>query len=320
MDHVSPVGSAGVPGTRRAAERLRLPREIAPERWQGLVLLLPALLVLLLVLVYPLLYSLGLSFVKWNYVNPDSVPSFVGLRNYLGLFLNEAFVQSFLRTTLFAGGTVTVQFLVALLLVVLLTRDVPGKLLIEYLRGLLLIPLILSPVVAGILFRTLFNSEYGLVNYGLRMLGLPAQNWLANQSLSLLPPAIADTWQNVPLVFLILLGGIQSLPVDPFRAARVDGASEWQIFRHITLPLLKPFLVIALIIRVMDAFKVFDIVYSMTLGGPGTSTEVLAIHIYRQGLKFFHLDTAASASWVLMLVVFLISLYLFRQLRSSNNP
>jgi len=181
-------------------------------------------------------------------------------------------------------------------------------------RTVMLFPLMVAPVVAGVLWRTLFHSTYGVINYAIGKVGIGPQEWLGSPSQALPAVITVEIWQNLPVVVFVLAAGIQSLPVDLYKAAEVDGASQWQIFRRITLPLLKPVIMVLLLLRVMDAFKVFDIVFTMTYGGPGQTTELLSMLIYKTGLKFFQIGQASAMSWVFLVIIFLISLVFIRNL------
>ena len=182
-------------------------------------------------------------------------------------------------------------------------------------RTVMLFPLMIAPVIAGVLWRTLFHPTYGVVNAALGLVGIPPQEWLGSPSQALPAVIIVEIWQNLPVVAFVLAAGIQSLPVDLYKAAHVDGASQWQIFTRITLPLLRPVILVLLLLRIMDAFKVFDIVFTMTYGGPGQTTELLSMLIYKTGLRFFQIGQASAMSWVFLVGIFLISLYFIRKLQ-----
>ncbi len=164
------------------------------------------------------------------------------------------------------------------------------------------------------LWRTLFQSSYGVINWAIGLVGIPPQEWLGSPTQALPAVITVEVWQNLPVVTFILAAGIQSLPVDLYKAAQVDGASSWQIFRRITLPLLKPVILVLLLLRIMDAFKVFDIVFTMTYGGPGQTTELMSMLIYKTGLRFFQIGQASAMSWVFLIAIFIMSLFFIRRL------
>jgi multiple sugar transport system permease protein len=281
------------------------------EKLFSLVFLAPALIFLLLTNVYPLLYSLRLSFYNWNMTIPLSQPRWVGLENYLALPHDPILVTSVQRTLVFVISAVAIEFILGLVLALLVTSNAR---IMGVIRTGFLVPMMMTPVVAGVLWRTIYHPQYGITNWLLWLVGLPTQAWLGDPNMAM--PAVigVEIWQQLPVATFILAAGIQSLPTDLYKAAEVDGSSRWQTFRYITLPLLKPVIIVLLLLRIMDAFKIFDIIYMLTYGGPGHQTEVLSMYIYKTGLKFFQVGQAAAMSWVFLVFIFLISLYFIRQL------
>ena len=178
-------------------------------------------------------------------------------------------------------------------------------------RSILLIPMIMTPVVVGVLWRILFFDR-GLINYLLDRLQLPAVLWFVEPTWAFVAVMIVDIWQWTPFVLIVMVAAIAALPTEPYRAALIDGASRWQIFRYITLPMLWPVLLITGLLRFMDAIKVFDTIYVLTGGGPGYATEMLSSYIYKQGLRYFNIGSAASASWLFLAVVVALSLAIIR--------
>jgi len=295
----------------RIAARVLGGRRHRQERWLSALFLLPAVLFLLATSVYPLLYSLVLSFYAWNMSIPNSRPVPVGFQNYLNLLKNASFISSVQVTLIFVVVAVAVEFVLGMALALLITSRLRG---IGVIRTALLIPIMMTPVVAGVLWRSLFHSTYGVVNYLIGLVGIPPQEWLGDANQALAAVIAVEIWQQLPVVIFILAAGIQALPIDVFDAAKVDGASGWQAFRYVTLPLLRPVIVVLLLLRIMDAFKIFDIIYTLTQGGPGGATEVLSMLIYKTGLKFFQIGQATSMSWVFLVFILIISLILIRQL------
>ncbi len=286
------------------------------ERLLSALFLLPALLFLLVTSVYPLLYSLVLSFYTWNMSIPNSRPVFLGIGNYTGLVKNPQFLNSIQVTFLFVAVSICIEFVLGMALALLITSRLR---LIGLLRTALLVPIMMTPVVAGVLWRSLFHSTYGVVNWAIGLVGLPPQEWLGSASQALGAVIAVEIWQQLPVVIFILAAGISALPVEIFDAARVDGATGWQAFRYVTLPLLKPVIVVALLLRVMDAFKIFDVIFTLTQGGPGGATEVLSMLIYKTGLKFFQIGQATAMSWVFLVFILVISLLFIRQLERQEE-
>jgi len=285
------------------------------ERLMSILFVAPAVLFLLLTSVYPLLYSLRLSFFSWNMNVPNSQPVYIGLRNYTRLFQDPAFLSSLKVTLIFVIAAVTIEFLLGMALALLVTSRIKG---IGLIPTILLIPLMMTPVVAGVLWRTLYHSTYGAINFFIGLLGIPPQTWTGDPDQALAAVITVEIWQQLPVVIFILAAGIQSLPIDLYKAAHVDGASPWQIFWEITLPLLKPVILVVLLLRIMDAFRIFDIIFTLTFGGPGRATEVLSILIYKNGLQFFQIGHASAMSWLFLLFIFFISIFFIRELQGRR--
>lgn len=285
------------------------------EKVVSLLFLAPAVLFLVLTSVYPLLYSLWLSLHAWNQTIPNSRPVWIGFGNYQQLASNPAFLNSLQVTLVFVAVAVAVEFVLGMGLALLATSGVRAMGLI---RTVLLFPLLIAPVVAGVLWRTLFHPTYGAINWALGLVGLPPQEWLGSPRQALPAVITVEIWQNLPVVAFVLAAGIQSLPVDLYKAARVDGANAWQVFVRITLPLLKPVILVLLLLRIMDAFKVFDIVFTMTYGGPGQTTELLSMLIYKTGLRFFQIGQASAMSWVFLLGILALSLVFIRKVQRGG--
>ncbi|MBC7333938.1 MAG: sugar ABC transporter permease, partial [Actinobacteria bacterium] len=229
--------------------------DYSKERAMLCLFLAPAIVFILFANIYPLSYAFIMSFFQYNRLIPGSVPVFIGLRNYIDLVRDPTIVSSFVKTILYVSITVMVEFLIGVALALLVTTTVRG---IQFIRGFFLIPLMIPPVVAGTLWRTLYNSLYGPIDYFLTFLGFTKVEWLGNTNLALPSVMLVEIWQQTPIVVFIIAAGIQALPIDIYLAAQVDGASKWQILKRITLPLLKPVFSVALLLRVMDAFRVFD--------------------------------------------------------------
>lgn len=304
------------PGAQMNPERIPvLKQSYRRERLVLLLFLAPSVFFLLVTSVYPLLNSLRLSFYSWNMTIPFSKPQWYGLGNYTRLLDDPAFWNSVKVTLLFVGSAVTIELILGLGLALLATSGVRAMGLI---RTVLLFPLMMTPVVAGVLWRNLFHSSYGVINHLIGLLGIPPQTWLGSIYLALPSVIVVEIWMQLPVVAFVLAAGISSLPTDMYKAAAVDGASPWQVFRMITLPLLKPVILVILLLRIMDAFKVFDIVFMLTYGGPGTKTEVLSLLIYKTGLKFLQIGQAGAMSWLFLLVIFVISFFFIRELQRGE--
>lgn len=302
-------------GKHPAAQTPVVTQSYRREQLVSYLFMAPAILFLLLTSIYPLLYSLRLSFYSWNMTIPNSEPIYIGLRNYTALLSDPSFLSSLRITLIFVASSVTIEFVIGMGLALLATSHLRAMGLI---RTILLIPLMMTPVVVGVLWRTLYHSTYGAINWFLGLVGIPPQIFIGDPTQALASVITVEIWQQLPIVVFILAAGIQSLPVDLYKAAKVDGASAWQIFREITLPLLRPVIIVVLLLRIMDAFRVFDIVYTLTFGGPGRTTELLSMLIYKRGLQFFQIGQASAMSWVFLISIFLISIYFIRELQKRS--
>jgi multiple sugar transport system permease protein len=273
-----------------------------------LLCLLPAVLFLVVTSLYPLLYTLRLSFHDWYLNRPGMVPAWVGLGSYQATLADAAFRTSAVNTLVFGAGTVAAELVLGLMLALAVTREGVG---IRVVRSILLIPMIMTPVVVGVLWRILFFDK-GLINYLLGLLGLPPILWFVEPRWAFVGVMLVDIWQWTPFVLIVLTAAIAALPSEPFRAAEVDGASRWQIFRYLTLPMLWPVLLVTALLRFMDAIKVFDTIFVLTGGGPGYATEMLSSYIYKQGLRYFNMGGAAAASWLFLAAVVALAVVVIR--------
>jgi multiple sugar transport system permease protein len=280
--------SADIPRNARA----RRPRDRA---W---AFLLPAYAAIFLIVGFPTLYSLYLSFHQWKMTTFKRGVPFVGLDNYAKAIGDNAFWHSMQVTLTFTLLALVVEVVLGLGLAVLLDQDFRGR---RTVRIALLLPMFVTNVVVGLIWRILLSYDFGVVNWLLSMVGLPKVAWLGDPNLALGSLIIVDIWNTTAFVALLLLAGLQAIPEEPRQAARVDGASSWQTFRLITLPLLKPVLFIAVVWRTIDLFRIFDVVFSLTGGGPYNATETISLYAYRQGFASFNLGFASAVSYLLIL-------------------
>ncbi len=286
------------------------------ERYAPYWLLIPSLICMVGVLIYPLAYSLYISFFNYRLARTDT--TFVGLGNYVEALTNRAFYLVLGQNIVYMLVCVTIELVLGMSLAMLLNRQFFGR---AVARSLFLLPMLTAPVLAGFNWRWIFNDRFGLMNQLLLAAGLPAQGWLVEPTFARLSIVIASVWQGIPFVMLLLLAGLQSLPQAPFEAAIVDGATAWQRFVHITLPLLRPVIVVATALRIIDLLRVFDVIYIMTFGGPGQATELLGFYIYRTAFSASRMGYASAVSWVTLLitVLFLIPLFLSERSGAENE-
>lgn len=285
------------------------------EQAMPALFLAPAVVTLLAVSIFPLLYSLFLTLNSWNLASQGGW-KWVGLSNFKLIFTADPFFQtSLLTTTVYVLGTVAAEFLLGLGTALLVSRNFRGQSLI---RTLLLLPMMTTPVVVGIVWRYMYNPELGMVNYLLSLLRLAPRVWLGETATALPAVMVAEIWEWTPFVTLVLMSALHALPKEPYEAVAIDGGNAWQAFRYLTLPLLKPTILVVLLIRLMDTFKAFDVLFVTTRGGPGISTEVLSLYTYRNGFKFFQMGYAAALSYVMLFLITLVAQFLVRSLAGSG--
>jgi len=264
---------------------------------------LPALVIMLLGLLYPLGYMVYGSFRDWDPSQTIGESSFIGLANYVTLWNDPNFRESVGVTLKFAFSVVTVEMFIGVGLALLLDRNLRGM---SLLRTLFILPMMIAPVVVGLIWRYMYHPTVGVFNKTLKSIGLDSVDWLGQHAL--LSVVIADIWQWTPFIFILSLAALQSLPRSALEAARIDGATGWQQIIHIKLPLMMPVLIVTGLLRLIDAFKVLEVILVMTEGGPGLSTEILALRISRTATEFRELGVAAAMSNYLLMLLLLLTI------------
>jgi multiple sugar transport system permease protein len=273
-----------------------------------MLFLAPAIVALLVLTIYPLIYGLRLSLGNYDLLTGMSAEEWT-LRNYVNLFSDKDFLSALRFTLVFVAVAVPLQLVLGFGLALLLSERIPGR---AIARTGIISAMVLTPVVVGTAWRLMYNPELGLVNYFAGLVGLEPQAFLADPKL-VMPALIAvDTWQWTPLVMLILLAGLQALPTDVYEAASVEGAGPFQTFWHITLPLLKPTIAIAVLIRTIDCYRTFDIIYAMTGGGPGNASQNLNIFAYYAGFEFYHISAASAVAVTSLITITIICTLIVR--------
>ncbi|MEM3528274.1 MAG: sugar ABC transporter permease, partial [Candidatus Bathyarchaeia archaeon] len=232
-------------------------KKVAPSPF-----LLPSILFLLAMAIYPLSFNIYISFHNWDLRTGEVV--FVGIHQYSKLLNDERFLNALKNTVIFVISAVSLEFTIGLIYANILNQELKGK---RVFRTIFLLPMMLTPIVIGYVFLMFYHGDVGVINHLLDICGLPKVNWLGSTSTSLLSAILVDVWQYSSMMILILLAGLQSLPTECLEAAEVDGASRWRVFKDITMPLMKPVMAVAILIRSVDAFKIFDIIYILTEGG-----------------------------------------------------
>jgi multiple sugar transport system permease protein len=283
------------------------------ERRFALVLFAPALALLIATTSAPLVYLLWTSLMRIDLTMPY-LSGFAGVKNYATMGADPRFWNSLLLTLVYTSTTVVLQVVLGLSLALLVMQIPRGQ---TVLRVAAILPIVLAPVVVGLFWRTLLLSpDFGLVDLVSRALGFGSHAWLGDPQLALVSVIAIHTWQWTPFAFLVLLASLASLPPDVFEAARIDRASAWQRFRRITLPLLRPAIVIVVIMRTMIALSAFAAIFAATGGGPGTATEILNLYAYRTSFTEFNLGYGAALAVVLLALTLLISFLMFRLRRA----
>lgn len=282
-----------------------MPVATSIPQWQrrdklvAMLLLGPAVIYLLALSIYPTIYSLWIAFHNYSLYRRDLV-SFSGIDNFTDLLDSDVFKQSFQVTLVFAAAAVLIELLLGLAIAVLLDRKMRG---VNALRTLLMIPVLISPVAMGLTFRYIFAPTYGLLTYLLRLVHIPSPDWTVSVAWALPVVIFADVWQWTPFVALILLSGMQSVSTEVTEAAELDGLTEWQKLWRIVLPLIRPVLLVVVLIRLIDSIRMFDLVFVMTRGGPGSTTEVLSLFSYVTGFASGDMGSASAIAWVTVVIV-----------------
>ncbi|MCP4398632.1 MAG: sugar ABC transporter permease [bacterium] len=278
--------------------------------------LTPAALVLITALLYPVIYGLRLSLYEWALRDLRKPPIFRGLENFVDLFKSPNFQTSVQVTLKFTLTVVIVEILLGLAIALLLEEKMKG---LRVFRTIFVLPIMVAPVVVGIVWRFLYDPSYGLLNYFLGKIGIAPKLWLAEPTLALKSIIITDIWQWTPFVFLLLLAALQGIPRSFLEAAYVDGANYWQTFFLIKLPLMKSIIGITAALRLIDAFRGLVVMYIMTFGGPGMSTEILSMHLYKTAFNSQRLGLASAIAVILLGIIFVITIVMVIVFRTQQE-
>lgn len=298
-------------------------KRIADSAKFGFYLVLPAQVMLIFIVVFPLLSAIYLSLTQWSPLTAQGTKWYEAyqfwswLRNYWELIRDKDFLLSILRTVIIVGVVVPVEFFLGLALAFLYREKFPGK---KILHTIMLMPMMIVPAVAGFTFYMLFQGA-GPVNMVLSRIFMHEISvpWLTGKITALFSIMIVDIWEWTPLMFLILLSGLMALPDDQINAATILGANKWQRFRYVIFPLLKPVITIALIIRGMEAIKIFDPIWIMTTGGPGTATETISVYMYKHGFKYLNWSWVAAGGILILIIIAVASMYALRPIKERDE-
>lgn len=281
----------------------------APTYWP---FVLPAVIVVGSVIVFPWAFTLWMSLNEWKI---GGATSFVGLANYTRLIGDARFGEAIVHTLVYTVLAVLLPLILGTFAAVIFNARFPAR---GFLRGLFVMPMMATPVAIALVWTMMFHPQLGVLNYLLSLVGIPPQLWVFHPATVIPSLVLVETWQWTPLVMLILLGGLAAIPAEPYESALIDGASRWQMFRFITLPMLAPFMMVAAIIRTIDALKSFDIIYAITQGGPGTASETINLYLYSVAFAYYDVGYGSAIAVVFFaLVVGLSVLLLYLRQRTK---
>lgn len=280
----------------------------------GFLLTLPGLATLLIIIIFPLVFTIITSFYDYTLLNPNH-DDFVGLENYQEVLEEEYIGHSVIITIQFVLATVFIEFIIGFALALALDKVQRFKS-VYYL--ILLAPLMINPVVVGLVWRMILHTELGIMNYLLKLMSINRVNWLGDSDIAFWTIVFVDIWHQVSFMTILLLAGLAALPREPYEAARMDGASALRCLIYITLPLMRPVIIVALLLRLIFAVKTFDIIYIMTKGGPGIATDLVSYFIYRSAFFSLDIGRASALSVGLLVIVLLLTFYLYKYMRSPN--
>jgi len=265
----------------------------------------PALIAITAIIAFPWAFTLWMSLFDWKI---GSASTFTGLGNYVALLTDRRFIEAIGHTLFFTLLAVIGPLLLGTVAALVFNQKFPLR---GFARSLFTLPMMATPVAIALVWTMMFHPQQGVLNYLLSLVGIAPSEWVYSPGLAIPCLVMVDIWQWTPLVMLIVLGGLASMPADPFEAAYMEGASRWQTFRYITLPMIRPFIMIAAVVRLIDALKTFDTIYVITQGGPGTASETINLYLYLQAFSFYQVGKASAVVVVFFVIVVALSLMLF---------
>lgn len=277
--------------------------------------MLPSLIALMLVLAVPLVYSMITSFFDTN-LKYRGLGDFVGLQNYIEVLKDKYFLDSVKTTVVFTVCVVVLEFLTGLGIALLLNNITKAR---NFFFTIIIVPMMITPIAVGLIWRLLLHSDLGIVNYVLSLIGITGKAWLADSSIALKTVMFIDIWQNVPYMVLVILAGLVTLPTEPYEAAAIDGASRLQSFFNLTVPMMIPTFSVVLLLRTITALKTYDLIFVLTRGGPGTTTEVISYHIYQQAFRYLEIGKASAMSYLLLLMIVPVAFLFIKISRNRTN-
>jgi len=282
------------------------------RRWQYYRFIYPALAIIVAVIVFPWMFTLYMSVHEWKV---GSAREFVGLDNYAKLIADTRFRESVGHTLYFTFLAVVLPLGFGTVAALVFHRNFPFR---GLLRTIFILPMMATPVAVALVWTMMFHPQLGVLNYLLSLVGIPAYSWVYAPETVISSLVLVEIWHWTPLVMLIVLGGLAAAPTEPYESAVIDGATRWQMFRYITLPLIMPFIIVAAVIRTIDALKTFDTIYVITQGGPGTASETINIFLYLQAFQFYKIGYASAVVVIFFVIVIMLSLLLLYARQKSK--
>ncbi|MFJ1309077.1 carbohydrate ABC transporter permease [Agrobacterium sp. P15N1-A] len=297
------MASVSIENTKTGVSRRQgsRPARLAPNYWPFVI---PALIVISAVIVFPWVFTLWMSAHRWTLGQEQS---FIGFENYIRLASDARFWESLWHTLIYTVLSVVAPLFLGTLAALVFDAQFPLR---GFLRGVFVMPMMATPVAIALVWTMMFHPQLGVLNYLLSLIGIGPLEWIYNQSTVIPSLVLVETWQWTPLVMLIVLGGLAAVPREPYESAEIDGANAWQKFRYLTMPMIAPFLMIAVIIRSIDAVKSFDIIYAMTQGGPGTASETINIYLYNTAFSYYDIGYGSAMAVVFFIIIVALSFVL----------
>ncbi|WP_425901904.1 carbohydrate ABC transporter permease [Agrobacterium radiobacter] len=297
------MASVSIENTKTGVSRREgsKPARLAPNYWPFVI---PALVVISAVIVFPWVFTLWMSVHRWTLGQEQS---FIGFDNYIRLASDLRFWESLWHTLIYTVLSVVAPLFLGTLAALVFDAQFPLR---GFLRGVFVMPMMATPVAIALVWTMMFHPQLGVLNYLLSLIGIGPLEWIYNQSTVIPSLVLVETWQWTPLVMLIVLGGLAAVPREPYESAEIDGANAWQKFRYLTMPMIAPFLMIAVIIRSIDAVKSFDIIYAMTQGGPGTASETINIYLYNTAFSYYDIGYGSAMAVVFFIIIVALSFVL----------
>ncbi|MEE9987619.1 sugar ABC transporter permease [Agrobacterium pusense] len=297
------MASVSIENTKTGVSRKEgsRPARLAPNYWPFVI---PALVVISAVIVFPWVFTLWMSAHRWTLGQEQS---FIGFENYVRLASDARFWESLWHTLFYTVLSVVAPLFLGTLAALVFDAQFPLR---GFLRGVFVMPMMATPVAIALVWTMMFHPQLGVLNYLLSFIHIGPLEWIYNQSTVIPSLVLVETWQWTPLVMLIVLGGLAAVPREPYESAEIDGANAWQKFRYLTMPMIAPFLMIAVIIRSIDAVKSFDIIYAMTQGGPGTASETINIYLYNTAFAYYDIGYGSAMAVVFFIIIVALSFVL----------